>query len=135
MWFWAGLLADQLSKWWASTRPGWLSLNYGVAFGWGESLGGWTVVGVTIVVIVWLLLQPERRWFWQLLLAGAVSNLIDRVWWGGVRDWLPVPWLSRLPWLGLGLKNNLADWLIVIGVVGWVIIESRDQGLGNRGGN
>ncbi len=52
-----------------------------------------------------------------LFAAGAVSNMVDRVVYGGVRDWLPVP--------GLGVYNNLADWYICIAVVVLIILELK----------
>lgn len=44
-----------------------------------------------------------------LILGGGVSNVIDRVLFGGVRDWMTLPML--------GLHNNLADWAIITGLV------------------
>lgn len=46
-----------------------------------------------------------------------MSNLLDRLVYGGVRDWLTVP--------VLGLKNNLADWAIVGAIVWYGIMLKR----------
>lgn len=84
-------------------------------------------VGVAVVglLLLFLLMRaqrvweaPERRWLlvgYGLILGAGLSNLLDRLWWGGVRDIWTV---SVLP--GLKLQNNLADWLLLVGVVGVV---------------
>lgn len=46
--------------------------------------------------------------FTGLFIGGAVSNIIDRIYFGGVRDWFPIPFV--------GLRNNLADWAIFLAV-------------------
>jgi lipoprotein signal peptidase len=47
-----------------------------------------------------------------LFLGGAVSNIIDRVFFAGVRDWMTLPVLM--------VKNNMADWAIFLAVV-WLL--------------
>lgn len=110
--FLALIFLDQLSKHVADSW-GLVDLNAGVAFGIGNEFSHWAVVGVLCIflsVVIWLIHEVDQ--FHSvgsvILLAGGVSNLIDRVWWGAVRDWLPVP--------GMTLSNNLADWMIVVGV-------------------
>lgn len=109
------LFLDQISKYWATPQ-----LNDGIAFGTQVPLG-------LLVVLVTVLLISLASLLWQairqqntplvlslsLILGGGISNVIDRVWWGGVRDWLPVPLLS--------LHNNVADWAVVIGTLGVLV--------------
>jgi len=54
-----------------------------------------------------------------LILGGGISNTLDRIFFGGVRDWMTLPIL--------GLQNNLADWAIVGGLVCAVIVQYRDD--------
>jgi signal peptidase II len=46
------------------------------------------------------------------IVAGAMSNLFDRIRWGGVIDFISVPWWSVF---------NLADCYIILGVIFWLI--------------
>lgn len=56
----------------------------------------------------WSRFPTVSGWWW----GGVSSNLIDRLVFGGVRDWLPIPFTQ--------LNNNLADYAISIGLVGLV---------------
>jgi signal peptidase II len=105
------IFLDQFSKDLAA-KYGAVVLNPGVSFG---MLGGLSpmvlTLGLVLAVVVgiffwkqWLGFSVSAVFFWS----GAVSNLLDRLWWEGVQDWLTVP--------GLGIKNNLADWMILLGV-------------------
>lgn len=142
-WLWGGgwvlflILVDQITKLWA-TQADLVSLNQGVAF-------GMSLPPVLLMIVTTLLLFGVGWGWWQwakpnrndqtltkdqfvqmvgysMILAGGISNLIDRLTWGGVRDWLPIPMTS--------LHNNLADWLIVFGCSALVWSISR---LGQKG--
>ncbi len=52
-----------------------------------------------------------------LFFGGALSNILDRIVFGGVRDWLSIPFTS--------LNNNVADWAIFIGLVLAGIVELK----------
>lgn len=54
--------------------------------------------------------------FFVLILAGALSNLVDRLYLGYARDFLD---------LGLGFTFNLADAMIVIGLAGIFIHQTK----------
>lgn len=105
---------DQLSKWLAQTQE-WVVLNPGVALGLGHDISSETLTvfllsGLLLVICWWIWsTYPTLRWPLALLVAGATSNLIDRVVMGAVRDWLPIP--------GTSLTNNLADWFISLGII------------------
>lgn len=75
---------------------------------------------ISLVIIGWLLYQLVYRPGWQrvfmlFLIVGAVSNVFDRLYFGYVIDYI-----------GLGLFSwpvgyfNLADGMIILGVVGWL---------------
>ena len=110
-WLLPGIIfLDQLTKWQAG-RLGWVGLNSGLALGWGGSFSGLLIVVLISAVILGVILawrqsQLQSQLGVVLVLAGGISNLIDRLIWGGVRDFIPMIW-----W-----HNNLADIAIVVGL-------------------
>lgn len=106
---------DQLSKWWARGQ-GSVVINQGVSFGLGDRGEVWVFVLLTCVVLVSLFFLFKEIWLKNLWVFGglsgaAISNVIDRLWWGGVQDFLPVPVLN--------VQNNLADW-VIFGCMVWI---------------
>lgn len=129
--------ADQLTKTWADdalllyqkTEFG-LSLthNYGMAF--GLSLPTWSIYAIIAIVLglgTWLVVQNKLwRDHWHLtglalLLAGAIGNLIDRVRFGYVIDFIKIYWWPTF---------NLADIFIVAAVLlfAWEFLV-REEGV------
>jgi len=129
------LAVDQLTKWWIvftvmqpprviEVTPffnlvmGW---NYGVSFGMLNSvpeLGAWllpgAVVAITAVLVVWLYrvdrLRPAIGL--GLIIGGAIGNLIDRLRFGAVADFLDFyAWGHHWP------AFNAADSAITVGAV------------------
>lgn len=103
---------DQMSKIWAMGHFH-IAPNTGVSFGlapiWGLMLHG---LGLLVVGLVMFFSRSKYRGALLLVLAGGFSNMIDRWRWGGVVDWLIVP--------GTGLQNNVADYVIAVGVL-WLL--------------
>jgi signal peptidase II len=141
---------DQLSKTWAVlfVSPGeevplfsnWLSLvraqNSGFAFGLiqraPDSLKDVFFIGVPVfalvlIVLIFIKLQDEQlftSFALTTLLAGAIGNLIDRVQYGHVLDFLQVRFL------GMSLPPfNLADCSIMVGVVLMILSTFRKHPL------
>jgi len=121
-WFWLGLggvvLFDQISKavierWWQTN----LIINDGISFGlkFGSNHLQTMILLLLWLVMAWILLIQLRfkSLYIGIFLGGGISNLIDRLIWGGVRDWLS--------WPIIPISNNLADWAIAIGLVGFGI--------------
>jgi signal peptidase II len=127
---------DRLTKWLIEARvsfqdtlkviPGFFDIvrseNRGVAFGlFNDSASQWqttllvllavaAVIGVSIVL--W---HPERldrmsRWGFSLILGGAAGNVVDRILWGRVTDFL-LFYIRDYQWPAF----NVADSAIVIG--------------------
>lgn len=89
-------------------------LNRGAAFGILENTQ-WLFISLTSIVVIVLLVQirAERKKGHNvipeaILLGGALGNLIDRVIFGYVRDFLEVPFFAVM---------NFADWFVSIGIV------------------
>ncbi len=142
--FWIFLL-DQATKYlvvhWMNLRtfgtidvwPPFINLrmawNYGINFGLlaGDSLyTRWVLIAVALVisgaVLWWVHHEPGGKWqkiAAGLLIGGALGNVIDRVLYGAVADFLNMSCC--------GLKNpyafNVADISIFIGAFGMVILS------------
>ena len=106
------ILLDQITKWMADTQltmheqnpvmPFFnftLMYNYGAAFSFLSNAGGWqrwffTIIAVVIsvVLVVWLLrLKSHEKWLGiglALVLGGAIGNVIDRIRFGYVVDFI-----------------------------------------------
>jgi signal peptidase II len=126
--------ADQASKWFvrrqATDLPfdlGWgfrlqLVSNRGISFGRLTDSGGLVLVAVAALVVglaLGLVLGPPRyRLGLGVLLGGALGNLIDRVRFGAVVDFVQVPWWPTF---------NVADAAIVAGValVVWQVLHAE----------
>ena len=138
----AVLAADQATKAWASAElaHGWrevtsffnlvLMHNTGSAFSFLADAGGWQQFffgAVAIAVsgaMVWMMLQETGSALTKaaasLVLGGAVGNLIDRLAWGAVTDFLDFHW-GTLHWPAF----NVADAAIVAGVALLMLSELR----------
>ncbi len=154
-WLWLPggvILLDQASKWLAlnALTPYQaleilphlhltLMFNSGAAFSFLAEAGGWQrwlfagfAVAVTLALAIWLLrLQANERLLavgLGLIIGGAVGNLIDRVVFGHVIDFIQV----YLPVIPLRLFNpwpafNIADSAISLGVVLLLIDTVRGE--------
>ena len=103
-------------------------LNKGAAFGILEN-AQWLFVSLTAIVVVIILVQirSERKKGHSvipeaILLGGALGNLIDRLIFGYVRDFLEVPFFAVM---------NFADWFVTLGVilviVKYIFFYKRDR--------
>lgn len=97
-----------------------LLLNRGVSFGLFKShgmLGVWLFSGIAIGMIAWLSLmisktsKPVEYSAYALIIGGAFGNVVDRILYGGVVDFLYFH-IKTYYWPAF----NLADCAIVIGV-------------------
>jgi signal peptidase II len=151
-WLWLSslmIVLDQASKWWMVS---WLSLyetvavvpyfnltmahNYGAAFSFLADAGGWQkwffivlASVVSLVLIVWIAkLKPTAKLeaiSLSLILGGAIGNVIDRIYYGYVIDFLDV-YYGSFHWPAF----NIADSAICIGAVLLIIdtlIHSDDK--------
>jgi signal peptidase II len=128
----AVLVADQLSKLWIADLfaegrrvieiTSFFNIvevwNPGVSFGMGAALGPWVLTGLAVVISVALfiwLLRAETGLLQialSLLIGGAVGNVIDRVRFGAVYDFLDVH-VMGYHWPAF----NVADSAITVGAV------------------
>lgn len=107
--------------------------NTGAAFSFLADQGGWQrwffaalALGVSIVLAVWLYrLKAQKKWLalaLSLVLGGAVGNLIDRVYYGYVIDFIDI-YYNTSHWPAF----NIADSAITVGAVMLVIDTFRNK--------
>ena len=119
------LMADQLTKWWGRGE-GRVTYNTGISFQWFSEMSMVVqVIGVfcLLVMLSWMLKKywEKQPAVWAMLIGAGVSNVLDRIFFGGVQDFLPVPFL--------GITNNFADWIITLSLlwVAWQVVREKDQ--------
>ena len=140
-WVWLSVVVfviDQITKFWFDNNLSmyeritvipqvldWtLAYNTGAAFSFLAGAGGWQrwlftliAVVVSVVLVVWLKrLKADETWLavgLALVLGGALGNLVDRVLFGHVVDFILVHWQSN--WYFPAF--NIADSAITVGAV------------------
>ncbi len=115
------LVFDQAIKYYFYTHPdrvGVFGYYLNQNFSWSLPVSNIIVIFLTIpmllALIYWRAYLSGPLLAWCLVGAGAVSNLLDRLWRGGVVDYIHLP--------GGGIIN-LADLMILGGMV-WVLLSS-----------
>lgn len=104
-------------------------VNFGLFAG-GSDLARWFLVALAVAIVSWVLwwarTEAHNRPFQiaaGLLVGGALGNVIDRIRWGAVADFLNVTccgWTN--PW-----AFNIADTAIFIGAVGLIVTAGRKK--------
>ncbi len=107
-----------------------MAWNYGINFGLFEGGSRWLLIGVALAICVWVLLWVRRggmnaaggQVFAGLLIGGALGNVVDRVAYGAVADFLNMSCC--------GIDNpfsfNIADVFIFVGAFG-LILFAKDK--------
>lgn len=129
------IVVDQLTKAWVLSGldlremrqvPVWPPLfnftwveNRGVSFGlFGDGSARWMLSGFSVVVagiLGWWALKADRRLLVSaigLIMGGAIGNVIDRIRFGFVVDFLDFSGTGFFPWV-----FNVADSAITVGVI------------------
>lgn len=115
--------------------PPWLNLrmawNQGVNFGLmasEENTTRWILIGIAVVIVAWVWM-----WIWRsnahrfariaagLLIGGAIGNVIDRLAYGAVADFLNM----SLPNWQNPFSFNVADIAIFAGAIGLVLLPQK----------
>jgi signal peptidase II len=108
-----------------------LAYNRGAAFSFLSNQGGWqryffTAIAIAAVVFIVYLLRRhagQRLFCWALalIMGGAIGNVIDRLWYGHVIDFLDF----HLAGWGHFPAFNIADSAITIGAILFIFDELR----------
>lgn len=110
------ILVDQLIKFCATrdllpTAGGFLDFTCNENIAWGIPLKGLLFLFlwiISILVLIWLTKRHCWNFFLLMILAGAFSNMIDRIFYGCVVDYIKI---------GIFPVFNLADTSITIGLL------------------
>lgn len=99
--------------------------NYGLGFSMDFGLlPNLIIIAAALVFFLYYYFSHQRELSWWgkivfvLILSGATSNIIDRLYLGYVRDFLD---------LGLGFTFNLADAFVVIGLIIILFTQSKPK--------
>jgi signal peptidase II len=117
-----------------------MAWNYGINFGLlshGSDLARWGLIVLALVIsawVVWWMRGETGNWKAEfsggLLVGGALGNIIDRIVYGAVADFLNMSCC--------GIENpyafNVADIAIFVGALGLVIFAKGDRGGSASGG-
>ncbi|MGR3436399.1 MAG: signal peptidase II [Shimia sp.] len=108
-----------------------MAWNYGINFGLFSQPGAdtrWILIGIAlaiVAVVLWWMRHETNRWALLsagLLVGGAFGNIVDRVLYGAVADFLNMSCC--------GIRNpysfNVADISIFVGAIGLVIFATED---------
>lgn len=113
-----------------------MAWNEGINFGLFPGAGPWLLIGVALVIVAWVLWwmrggahRPSVRVAAGLLVGGALGNVVDRVLYGAVADFLNMSCC--------GISNpfsfNVADISIFVGALGLVfLMDGKDAARGGR---
>jgi signal peptidase II len=97
--------------------------NYGLSFGLNFGvITNFVVLSVALLIFLLYIRKNSNEkfvWISSLILAGAASNLLDRLYLGYVRDFID---------LSLGFTFNLADLFIVLGLIIFLFISRINSG-------
>lgn len=100
--------------------------NTGGAFGMFKSVGSTLFIAVSvmaIIFVIWLLIRTKEGYFGlSLILGGAIGNLIDRLRYGWVMDFIDFS-IGKFHWPAF----NVADSALTIGVI-VVLLSSQLHG-------
>ncbi|MEJ7745257.1 MAG: signal peptidase II [Luteimonas sp.] len=138
---------DQLSKRWVlDTLPEYQAIpvidgfwnwyrtyNTGAAFSFLSDAGGWQkyffvvlAIAITLLLTFWLSKMPRRDWKsalpFALVIGGAIGNVIDRLLYGHVVDFIQWHWQDHY-WPAF----NIADSAIVAGAIGIALFGLLDS--------
>lgn len=108
------VVLDQIIKWWVLRHSLFVKLNSGFIFGLGHDMDLFLWISCILIVILFLftIKKPALQTYNLFVILGAaLSNLIDRIFKGGVVDYWHISYFHT------EIFFNLADVILVLGVM------------------
>lgn len=95
-------------------------VNEGVSFG-IDFYGVELISGIFLILLMVIWWRKKAAWGILLMVLGGFLNVLERIVYGGVKDYWKIPFTS--------LYNNINDYLIALGVIQliWYIIWKKRQ--------
>ena len=110
-----------------------MAWNEGINFGLlsnSTDLARWLLIGLALAISVWIWRWAGRepknarvQVFAGMLIGGAIGNVMDRLFYGAVADFLNM----SVPGIDNPYSFNIADVAIFLGAFGLVIFSGRDK--------
>ena len=116
------LIADQVTKYTAVESLNWHA-NAGISFGLFPSFPLWIFfVLILLMIFIKIFYKIKLDLTWSLLIAGMSGNFVDRLRFGYVIDWIPIPF--SFPLIGR-LYINIADIALIMGFICFISNEFK----------
>ena len=116
------LIADQTTKYIVIESMNWHA-NTGISFGLFPRFPLWIFFALIFLMLFFRMFFKIKFDFrWSIFMAGMIGNLIDRVRFGFVIDWISFPF----PFIGK-LHINIADIALIIGFICLTFDESSPK--------
>ncbi len=115
------LILDQISKLFVLRFfPQEVFQSFGIFVGFGLLWVGFFVASVVVFFVLFKRLFFQNRLsalLFGAVIAAAVSNILDKLFWGAILDWIEV----------FSFKLNIADFVLIIGGIGLIFQLWRDK--------
>jgi len=116
------LIADQVTKYYAVLNMNWQA-NAGISFGVYPGFPLWAFFAlISLLLLLKIIYRIKLDSTWSLFIGGMCGNLIDRIRFGYVIDWISVPF----PFIGR-LYMNIADVALIMGFMCFTIIYIKNS--------
>lgn len=89
----------------------------------GVALPQWFIIGVSVVIvasifsIVWKYVNLHFQWPWLLILSGGLGNLLERIFFGCIMDYIHISFFPVF---------NVSDILLTMGTIGFIVRWNRN---------
>lgn len=118
------IFLDQISKYVSPIFGYEIIFNRGVSFSFFDLISSEVMSLGILIFLALIFVFLKKDWTLNpiaagLFFGGAVSNILDRLFLGAVRDWLLIPFFD--------IYNNLADWFIFLGLMMFLIYNNHSN--------
>jgi len=118
------VVIDQLSKFLVPFFGFDIILNQGISFNYLNFIPSNLMTVLMLFFVGGVFLLFKKEWLLHstssgIFFGGVISNILDRIFFGAVKDWLRIPFFD--------VYNNLADWFIFVGLAMFLLYNSNNK--------